>query len=636
MSRVLSLAVWLLWVGQMWANTLPLTVVSTASFDPKSPVAPDSAVTILGSGFAADVRVSVTGADGLERPLSVVSVLENQINLLLPADLPDGPSRATVVRSGRESSVGEFEVRSIAPGLYSAAGTGKGVALGFYTREGVEAPIATYNDFRQTLEVAALNPVGGDLYVTLVATGFRRIGETYAWIDGVETRVRSVSRRAEPGQDELVLGPVPEVLAGRGLVNVEVRVGDILANPVQVAFSQVDLDPPTFNKQIVRIFQAQCQICHRPNRLAPFSLLDYASARPWARSIRTVARTRTMPPWKPVPGIGSFHNERRLSELEIDQISRWVDAGSPEGIPADAPPLAQFNDGWQGGAPDLVVRMPAPYTPKTGGDDYQCFSVPVDLKEDRFVSSVEVRPGNLKMVHHVFVYADPYNLSEWLPLREFGKPDFPCFGGPNFYLVDTERYPWMLGAWVPGNRSITFPEGTGLRMRAGSRVVIQVHYSGTDNVASDQSEVGIFFSRHPNPKNIFITGLEKKEFTIPAGASRHRLTAEILLDVPVTAKIVGFLPHMHLIGRQMRGDILSPDGTVRPLISIEDWDFNWQDTYMLKEPVPWRYGEIMRMEAWFDNSTANRRNPNSPPKDVKQGENTTDEMCVLVTFLVVE
>jgi uncharacterized protein (TIGR03437 family) len=619
-----------------WANTLPLTVVSTAAFDPASTLAPDSAASLLGSGFTQDVRVSITGADNVERPARVLSVADNQVDLVLPADLPEGPARATVARPGRDSYVGEFVVRGVSPGLYSAGGTGKGVALGFYAKGSVAAPISTFNDARQTLEAAVLNPVGGDLYLTLVATGFRQAKDTFAWIDGVETKVRAVARRSEPGQDEVVLGPVPESLAGKGLVNVEVRADEFLANRVQVAFSPVDVDPPTFHNQIVRIFQQQCQVCHRPDRLAPFSLLDYASARPWARSIHNAVRTRSMPPWKPAFGIGSFHNERRLSDLEIDQISRWVDAGAPEGNPANAPPPVRFNDGWQAGPPDLVVRMPMVYTPKAGSDDYQCFTVPVDLKEDRFVSSVEVHPGNLKIVHHVFVYADPYNLSEFLPTREAGKPDFPCFGGPNFYLVDTDRYPWMLGAWVPGNRAISFPEGTGLRMRAGSRVVIQVHYSSNGTGGSDQSEVGIYFSKHPNPKNVIISSVERKDFTIPAGASRFRMVAEALLDIPANLRIVGLLPHMHLIGRQMRADVVTRDGTARPLISIEDWNFNWQDTYVLKEPAYWRFGETLRMEAWFDNSTGNRRNPSFPPKDVVQGENTTDEMCVLVVFLVLE
>ncbi len=180
---------------------------------------------------------------------------------------------------------------------------------------------------------------------------------------------------------------------------------------------------PTFNKEVVRVFQQNCQTCHHPGDIAPFSLMTYKEARPWARAIREQVVLKKMPPWKPAQGCGDFSDARGLSQAEIDTIVAWVDGGAPEGNAADLPAPLEFPDGWSLGAPDLVVAPETDYTPPVQGDMYRCFSVPVnDLRGNRQISALTVKPGNAKIVHHVIAYADPDGVSAQLDAKEPGPP----------------------------------------------------------------------------------------------------------------------------------------------------------------------------------------------------------------------
>ncbi|MFN0124818.1 MAG: hypothetical protein ACKV2V_30310 [Blastocatellia bacterium] len=213
---------------------------------------------------------------------------------------------------------------------------------------------------------------------------------------------------------------------------------------------------PTFNREVVRIFQKSCQTCHHPGDIAPFSLMTYKEARPWAKAIREQVALREMPPWKPVAGCGDFQNVRALSQEEINTILAWVDGGASEGAAADLPAPMEFPDGWPQGEPDLVIKPAVSFTPPTGrGDVSRCFSIPTGARGDRYISAVEVQPGARKMVHHVVAFAEPTGVSAQLDEREAG-PGYTCFGSPGFN-TDT-----VLGTWVPGQRGYFTPEGTGI------------------------------------------------------------------------------------------------------------------------------------------------------------------------------
>lgn len=628
--RIAGCAAAALFSGVMWAAPAIDRIGPVAQSGLHGAIAPESLAAVVGRDLPGGLPVRVMGVDA-----TVVSSDPSRILFLVPPGTPEGPVEVI--------SVGDLgtlvaNVRNVSPALFTLQGTGSGIALGDARGRGGSAQPVGRTQTGGGIRASVLDPVGTELILTLEGTGFRHARQLTASIDGVPVPVRRFGPSpVDPGRDQVELGPVPAELGGRGLVEVQVDADGYRANAVRVAFAEADAEPPTFSKEIVRLFQDQYQGCHRPGGSGPFSLVDYASARPWARSIKSAVARRHMPPFKPVAGHGSFHNERRLTPEQIDLIGRWVDAGAPEGNPANLPEIKKFSSDWTNGPPDVVAKMPSPYTPKIGVDDYRCFSIPLELGAERFVNSVEVRPGNNKIVHHVFVYADPYHLSTWMPERPLGQPDYECFGGPRFFLVDIDNFPWMLGAWVPGNGPIRFPDEMGIRFRARSRLVIQVHYSGGDGKESDQTEVGLYFSKHPSPRPVFISGLEEKSFVIPAGESKHKIVTQMTLDVPVGIRILGYPPHMHLIGREIRADKIAPDGTRTPLIYIDDWDFNWQDSYMVRDKVVWRQGETVRMEALYDNSSANRFNPNrDSPKEVRNGEKTTDEMCVIVFFVTLD
>ncbi|MGA1368604.1 MAG: hypothetical protein ACO394_08820 [Blastocatellia bacterium] len=380
---------------------------------------------------------------------------------------------------------------------------------------------------------------------------------------------------------------------------------------------------PTFNKEVVRILQRSCQTCHHPGDIAPFSLMSYQEARPWAVAIREQVLRRQMPPWKPVEGCGDFQDVPALSEAEIQTIAAWVDSGAPEGQPSDLPAPLEFPDGWALGAPDLVLTPAEPYAPPPGRDLYRCFSVPVgDLRGDRWISALSVKPGTPAIVHHVIAYADLAGESAQLDAAEPG-PGYTCFGGPRTRTTE------MLGGWAPGSRGYFAPDGTGIRLANNSRVVIQVHYSPTEQPESDRTLIGLYFAKRPVRHALQVLPLVNTQFVIPAGSRQHEVNASFTIPFFLTGKMWAVTPHMHLLGRRIKVELQRP-GNTQPncLIDIPDWDFNWQGTYLYRQPVSLTGGATLKLTTIFDNSASNPRNPSSPPKEVRWGEETTDEMSL--------
>lgn len=378
---------------------------------------------------------------------------------------------------------------------------------------------------------------------------------------------------------------------------------------------------PTFSKEVVRIFQQHCQSCHRDGDIAPFSLVTYAESKQYAVLIKFMTQTRQMPPWKPEEGCGDFKDERRLTGGEIDTIAKWVDAGAPEGNPADLPQPLDFGGGWTLGQPDAVYKLPEPYRPPVGKDTYRCFTIPTNLTSDAYVRAVDTRPGDRETVHHVITFVDTTGASVALDEKDPG-PGYTCFGGPGF------NQPGTLGGWAPGSRPLELPEDTAFQLQAGSRVVLQVHYHphGGDP-HPDQTEIGVYFAPEQPKSLMTILPIFNTTFTIPPHDSNYTVTGIWPLPMP-KSKLWFVAPHMHLLGKTMKVEATRPDGSTECLINIEDWDFNWQGSYMFKEPVSIPSGTRLSLRATYDNSSSNPRNPNNPPKPVSWGEETTDEMCI--------
>ena len=377
--------------------------------------------------------------------------------------------------------------------------------------------------------------------------------------------------------------------------------------------------PITYARHIAPIMLAHCVGCHRGGEVAPFPLTSYEDVSKRAGQVALVVSRRIMPPWKPVEGFGAFQGERRLSKREIELIRQWAETGAPRGDPDDLPPMPTFASGWKLGQPDLVLEMPQAFSiPADGPDIYQHFVLPTGLKNNRLVAAVEFQPGNPRVVHHTNYYLDTSGWARRLDALD-PRPGYERFGGPGIVVAG------FLGGWTPGVTPHRLPAEMGMPMPAGADLVLQIHYHPSGKPERDRSRLGIHFA--PASARRLVTDLfvGTVDLEIPAGQDDYRQTASYTLPVDVT--LLSVKPHMHLLGREMKVTATLPDFTRRPLIWIKDWDFNWQDQYYYRDPVRLPRGTVITMQMRYDNSAGNRFNPNSPPKTVYFGEQSTDEMA---------
>jgi mono/diheme cytochrome c family protein len=377
---------------------------------------------------------------------------------------------------------------------------------------------------------------------------------------------------------------------------------------------------PTFDKDIAPIIFNNCAVCHRPGEVAPFSLLNYRDVSKRARQIARVTGDKLMPPWKAEPGFGEFANDRHLTPDQIALFKDWAAASAPEGYPADLPPVPHFTEGWTLGQPDAVLEPDEDYELSAEGPDiYRCFVIPTKFSEDHFIRALEVQPGNRKVVHHVIVHYDITGRARELDAQDPG-PGYTSFGGVGF------RSSGMIGGWAPGNFPSLLPDGIGRLLPKGADLVVQVHYHKSGKPERDRTKVALYFTHGTVDKRIRAFPLAKLALRIPPGETNYVVHAS--LPVRLDATLYRVTPHMHLLGRDMKVTATLPDGTVVPLVHVENWDFNWQTGYELKTPLHLPAGSRVDLEAHYDNSTNNPLNPNNPPRLVTWGEQTTDEMCL--------
>ena len=376
----------------------------------------------------------------------------------------------------------------------------------------------------------------------------------------------------------------------------------------------------TFADRVAPLLRDRCGACHRPGGVAPFSVLAYPDVRPWARAIRNAVRTRSMPPWKPVPGYGGpFVGEQRLSDAEIDLIAAWVDAGAPEGDRAAAAPPPVDYGGWRLGQPDLVVEMRAPYALQAEGIDVlRKFALPIPVGKRRYVRAVEFQPGNPRVVHHANMKIDPTPASRQLDAAD---PE-PGYEGVTPFSA---RFPfgWFLG-WTPGQVRPPAAEGMAWTLDPGSDLLLELHLTPSGEPETVQSRIGFFFAPGPPDRVPFTIRLGKQDLDIPPGVDAYRSEDRYVL--PVDVEVHGIQPHAHYLARRVRGHATLPDGTRRPLIAIDDWDFHWQDSYRYAEPFVLPRGTELAMEFVYDNSIANPANPHAPPRRVTWGQLSANEM----------
>lgn len=382
----------------------------------------------------------------------------------------------------------------------------------------------------------------------------------------------------------------------------------IVAGLVLGMNAEVHSERVTFAEDIAPIFNAHCVECHRPNQMAPMSLLSYKDARPWAKSIAKQVSQRTMPPWFASEESLHFSNKNVLTDEQIDLITRWADAGAPMGNRSDLPPVPTFNDeGWRMGTPDMIYTMDKPFTIEDDIDDIQPeLTIDPQNTEDRWLQAIEVKPSNPGIVHHVLVY-----------IQTPGAPRTEGFG-------DGE----LVGIYGPGTPPIEFKDGYGKLFPAGSKISLDMHYHkevGPDTAESDQTSVAFKFAPGPVDDPVTTVWIAQRFLDIPPNTDNVQSLSEFTFKDD--GHILSFTPHMHYRGKSMHYAAHYPDGTVETLIDVPKFDFNWQLVYKLPEPKAVPKGTTIRVTAHHDNTANNPYNPD-PSQHIRWGSKTTDEMMI--------
>ena len=398
------------------------------------------------------------------------------------------------------------------------------------------------------------------------------------------------------------------------------RVGAALAAWLVSNGTAAAQQTPTFSRDVAPILYTHCATCHRPGEIGGFSLLSFTDARPRAAAIARTTNRREMPPWKPDAIEGAaLLGARRLEQRELDIIQRWVDAGAPEGEPADLPPPPSFPNGWQLGEPDVVVSMSEPFIVPAGGrDQLRNFVIPVNLPRGRYVRGFEFRPGNPKVVHHANIRVVRTDAARAADAADAA----PGFDGR---LNAGSEFPdgQFLG-WTPGQLPPLLSGDSAWWLDAGSDLVVQLHLRPGDREERVQVRIGLFFTDDVPTRTPVMVRLGKQDLDIAPGVSDYR--EDDVYRLPVAATLLAVQPHAHYRAREVNASVQLPDGSSRQLLHIPRWDFDWQDQYRYAQPIALPAGSLLRMSFRYDNSAGNPRNPEFPPRRVRWGQNSADEM----------
>jgi hypothetical protein len=373
---------------------------------------------------------------------------------------------------------------------------------------------------------------------------------------------------------------------------------------------------PTFTKDVAPILFKSCAECHRPSGMAPMSLMTYEEARPWARAVRQKVVAREMPPWGADPTVATYANDVSLKQHEIDTITAWVDGGAPQGNPADLPKAPQFAEGWSIGKPDLVFKMQEPFTvPADGTLPYMYVSIPTNLKEDIWIRGVELKPTDRRVVHHIISH-----LVEGSGQTPDPKPKLTR--DPNRKEIGSG-----LGGLVPGRLYGLYEEGVARKIPAGTDIVLQMHYTTIGQPVVDQTEIGVVLAKQPPEKLRAEAGgaIPNMGFVIPPGDPNYEVTGKLTFDRDTYLSTM--YPHMHVRGKDATYALVYPDGREEVLLRVPKYDFNWQLSYKLAEPKFVPKGSTLKVTMHYDNSRANRFNPD-PTAEVRWGDQTWEEMML--------
>ena len=387
---------------------------------------------------------------------------------------------------------------------------------------------------------------------------------------------------------------------------------------------------PTYVADVQPIVRQHCAPCHQPGGVGPFSLLTFADLTKRAKFVGKVTQSRYMPPFPADRSFQHYANERGLSDAEIKTIADWISGGMPEGKAPRRTSAPAPVAGVTVRPPDLVLRM-KPYSIRGDGqEDFRYFHVPMHLPADVWVEAIEFVPGNRKRLHHSRLMIDSTGTMAGIDGLREDDPRLRLF--QQTPLADEFLY-----GWVPGNDRVTFPAGTAKRIRAGSDLILNIHYAPSAQPETDQSEVRLYLSREPAPRPVQTLTLTERQITnqpfrLPAGTQPAFFMN--YGPLPDSVRLLSVMPHMHRLGRTVRAFAITPDGDAINLIAIPDWDYNWQLSYFFREPLVIPKGSTILAEAHYDNTDQNPLNPSRPARTVGYGWNSTDEMMNLVFYYI--
>lgn len=384
---------------------------------------------------------------------------------------------------------------------------------------------------------------------------------------------------------------------------------------------------PTYNDNVACILYTNCTPCHHSGGIGPFSLMTYADAAPAAFGVQGAVNAGDMPPWPPNPAYNQLAHERVLTQEEIDIINAWVNGGTPEGTGTPpSPPVYGGNEVIT--SPDLVIEMESFTNFENTEDLYQCFVIPTGLTEEMYVSGFEVVPGNAEMVHHVLVFADTSDVPAQLDAAD-PNPGYTGFGGTGSSSSQ------LIGLWVPGEQPFFYPANMGVKLDAGTNIILQMHYPGGTGGQVDQTKVnfdlfqGNWLTREVFFSSVLDHGLSLTDgpLILPPNQVSTFHNQFTIPNVDVTLLAVG--PHMHLLGKSIKSWAITPTSDNIPLFDIPDWDFHYQGFYQFRQPVKLPANTVLYGEASYDNTASNPNQPSDPPEWVFVGEATTDEMFLI-------
>jgi mono/diheme cytochrome c family protein len=375
-----------------------------------------------------------------------------------------------------------------------------------------------------------------------------------------------------------------------------------------------------FNKEVVRVLQRSCLGCHRPGGIA-MSLATYEEARPWAKAIKEELLEKRMPPWHAVKGYGEFRNAPSLTQRDIDLIVNWVEGGAPKGDEKDLPAGPLFSNDWQLGKPDLTLKPESGSKIAADADEYRSFVLATNLKDDRWLTAIDLQPGNGAAVHCAKFYslksvADASAASMMQVKNEESASS-----------VDL-RSALVLATWMPGQKPVALDDSVALLLPAGSRIAVKIHYRGSGEASADVSTVGLYFAKTPPRRPVQEIAITNADAIIPVAAEPHQLKVSFTTQSETEA--IAIRPRVHPLVVSLQATAYRPDGSEEVLIWTRGYQFDWEPTYYFKQPVAFPKGTRVDVIAYFDNSEGNQKNPNDPPKSQRWSELSTDALCAIL------